>query len=210
MTRYWCETYAKGPGDFNVLELTNKTFPYQQGYDPQGLDNEDFGNYTHSNMNPINYFQACYAGYRGSIRHKYLYHSAGAQLAPIVVRSEFEDNPMGVWNRDNVTGDSSASVTKYATRDTWQGAAATGTLTNSGIEVEFPFYNRARIGYSRLIRSRALDCPTTKSNFVTGLDFAFSSGSDERIAFQQWTSAGEDFSFYFFTGVPILYQYVEE
>lgn len=38
MTRYWCRTYPKGPGDFNAMELTNKTFPYQQGYDPQGLD----------------------------------------------------------------------------------------------------------------------------------------------------------------------------
>lgn len=210
MTRYWCRTFPKGPGDFNALVLKNKTFPYQQGYDPQGLDNEEFGNYTHSNMNPISYFQTCYAGYRGAIRHKYLYHSSSSQVAPIVVRNEFEDDPMGTWVIDNVTGSDSSSVTKFATRDTWQGAAATGTLTNSGLEVEFPFYNRARIGYSRLIRSRALDCPTTKSNFVTGLDFAFSSGTNDRLAFQQWTSAGEDFSFYFFTGVPILYQYTED
>lgn len=210
MTRYWTETFARLPGDFNAMELINKTFPYQQGYDPQGLDTETFGNYTFSNMHPINFFQSCYAGYRGAVRHKYLYHSAGNQIAPIVLRSEYEENPMGIWTRDNVVGVDSGTLTKSATRDTWQGAAATGTLTNSGMEVEFPFYNRARIGYSRLISAQTLDCPTTKSNFVTGLDFAFNSTGNERLAFQQWTAAGEDFSFYFFTGVPIMYQYTEE
>jgi len=210
MTRYWCRTYAKGPGDFNIMTLTNKTFPYQQGYDPLGVDNEEFGKYNFSNMNPLSFFQPCYAGYRGSVRHKYLYHTAGMQVAPIVTRNEYQIAPMGTWLRNNVIGDSSTSVTKFCTRDTWQGAAVTGTQTNSGLEVEFPFYNRARMGYSRLISARTLDCPTTKSVFATGLDFSFSSGTDDRIAFQQWTAAGEDFSFYFFTGVPVMYQYVEE
>jgi hypothetical protein len=73
----------------------------------------------------------------------------------------------------------------------------------------FLFYNKGRIGYSRLIRAQDLDCPSTSSWFATGLDYAFRQGTDEKIAFQQWTAAGEDFSLYFFTGVPIMYQYTE-
>jgi hypothetical protein len=82
-------------------------------------------------------------------------------------------------------------------------------MINNGVEVEFPFYNKGRIGYSRLIKAQDLDCPSTSVWFTTGLDDFVKSSTLEKIAFQQWTAAGEDFSLYFFTGVPIMYQYRE-
>jgi hypothetical protein len=210
MTRYWYNTFAFGNGT-NVTRLRNKTFPYQRGYDPEGLDTEQFGAYNNSNMNPISYFQACYAGYRGSIRHKYLYHTAGNMLMPVVEREDYSPDTAGIWSTQAITAANSDSgeITKAFTNTSWQGAAGTGTTINNGIEVEFPFYNKGRIGYSRLIRAQDLDCPSTSSWFATGLDFAFRQGTEEKIAFQQWTAAGEDFSLYFFTGVPIMYQYTE-
>ncbi|APG78586.1 hypothetical protein 2 [Beihai mollusks virus 1] len=210
MTRYWYNSFAFGNGT-NVTRLRNKTFPYQRGYDPEGLDTEQFGAYNNSNMNPISYFQACYAGYRGSIRHKYLYHTAGNMLAPVVEREDYSPDTAGIWSTQAITAANSDSgeLTKAFTNTSWQGAAGTGTTINNGIEVEFPFYNKGRIGYSRLIRAQDLDCPSTSSWFATGLDYAFRQGTDEKIAFQQWTAAGEDFSLYFFTGVPIMYQYTE-
>jgi hypothetical protein len=210
MTRYWYNTFAFGNGT-NVTRLRNKTFPYQRGYDPEGLDTEQFGAYNNSNMNPISYFQACYAGYRGSIRHKYLYHTAGNMLMPVVEREDYSPDTAGIWSTQAITSANSDSgeITKAFTNTSWQGAAGTGTTINNGIEVEFPFYNKGRIGYSRLIRAQDLDCPSTSSWFATGLDFAFRQGTEEKIAFQQWTAAGEDFSLYFFTGVPIMYQYTE-
>ncbi len=210
MTRYWYNSFAFGNGT-NVTRLRNKTFPYQRGYDPEGLDTEQFGAYNNSNMNPISYFQACYAGYRGSIRHKYLYHTAGNMLAPVVEREDYSPDTAGIWSTQAITAANSDSgeLTKAFTNTSWQGAAGTGTTINNGVEVEFPFYNKGRIGYSRLIRAQDLDCPSTSSWFATGLDYAFRQGTDEKIAFQQWTAAGEDFSLYFFTGVPIMYQYTE-
>jgi hypothetical protein len=210
LTRYWYNSFAFGNGT-NVTRLRNKTFPYQRGYDPEGLDTEQFGAYNNSNMNPISYFQACYAGYRGSIRHKYLYHTAGNMLMPVVEREDYSPDTAGIWSTQAITSANSDSgeITKAFTNTSWQGAAGTGTTINNGIEVEFPFYNKGRIGYSRLIRAQDLDCPSTSSWFATGLDFAFRQGTEEKIAFQQWTAAGEDFSLYFFTGVPIMYQYTE-
>lgn len=210
MTRYWYNAFAFGNGT-NVTRLRNKTFPYQRGYDPEGLDTEQFGAYNNSNMNPISYFQACYAGYRGSIRHKYLYHTAGNMLTPVVEREDYSPDTAGIWSTQAITAANSDSgeLTKAFTNTSWQGAAGTGTTINNGVEVEFPFYNKGRIGYSRLIRAQDLDCPSTSSWFATGLDYAFRQGTDEKIAFQQWTAAGEDFSLYFFTGVPIMYQYTE-
>lgn len=210
LTRYWYNSFAFGNGT-NVTRLRNKTFPYQRGYDPEGLDTEQFGAYNNSNMNPISYFQACYAGYRGSIRHKYLYHTAGNMLMPVVEREDYSPDTAGIWSTQAITAANSDSgeITKAFTNTSWQGAAGTGTTINNGIEVEFPFYNKGRIGYSRLIRAQDLDCPSTSSWFATGLDFAFRQGTEEKIAFQQWTAAGEDFSLYFFTGVPIMYQYTE-
>lgn len=210
MTRYWYNAFAFGSGT-NVTRLRNKTFPYQRGYDPEGIDTEQFGAYNNSNMNPISYFQACYAGYRGSIRHKYLYHTAGNMLTPVVEREDYSPDTAGIWSTQaiNAANSDSGELTKAFTNTSWQGAAGTGTTINNGVEVEFPFYNKGRIGYSRLIRAQDLDCPSTSSWFATGLDYAFRQGTDEKIAFQQWTAAGEDFSLYFFTGVPIMYQYTE-
>jgi hypothetical protein len=210
MTRYWYNAFAAGNGT-NVTRLRNKIFPYQHGYDNEGIDSEQFGGYTHSAMNPISFFQACYAGYRGSIRHKYLYHTSGNMGLPLIERENYSPDTAGIWTTEAISaGDSdSAGLTKAFTNTSWQGAAGTGSMINNGVEVEFPFYNKGRIGYSRLIKAQDLDCPSTSSWFATGLDSAFRVGTDEKIGFQQWTAAGEDFSFYFFTGVPIMYQYAE-
>lgn len=210
MTRYWYNAFTAGTGT-NVTRLRNKIFPYQHGYDNEGIDSEQFGGYTHSAMNPISFFQACYAGYRGSIRHKYLYHTSGNMGLPLIERENYSPDTAGIWTTEAISaGDSdSAGLTKAFTKTSWQGAAGTGSMINNGVEVEFPFYNKGRIGYSRLIKAQDLDCPSTSSWFATGLDSAFRVGTDEKIGFQQWTAAGEDFSFYFFTGVPIMYQYAE-
>ncbi len=210
LTRYWNVIFEEGAG-INVARLQNKVFPYQQGYDSKGIDNEQFGVYTHSAMNPISFFQPCYAGYRGSMRHKYLYHSAGNMGLPVVERENYSPDTAGVWSVTPlpVSGNNSAAITSVFTNTTWQGAAGTGTTINNGIEVEFPFYNKGRIGYSRLIKGQDLDCPSTSSWFALGLDSVPKASTFEKIAFQQWIAAGEDFSLYFFTGVPIMYQYRE-
>lgn len=210
LTRYWNVVFPEGAG-INIAQLRNKVFPYQQGYDPKGIDGEQFGLYTHSAMNPISYFHPCYAGYRGSMRHKYLYHSTGNMDLPVVQREDYSPDTAGIWSITPLaaTGNNSANLTRRFTNTSWQGAAGTGTMINNGIEVEFPFYNKGRIGYSRLIKAQDLDCPSTSSWFAIGLDNAPKATTFEKIAFQQWTAAGEDFSLYFFTGVPIMYQYRE-
>ena len=208
LTRYWSIVYGAS-GGINIVRLQNKTFPYQHGYDSAGIDIATHGTYTHSSMNPISYFQACYAGYRGSIRHKYLYHSSGNMDLPVVERENYSPDTAGVTSIQffPVSGNNSANLTRAFTNTSWQGAAGTGTSINNGLEVEFPFYNKGRFGYSRLIKAQDLDCPSTSSWFTTGLDNFIKAGTFEKIGFQQWTAAGEDFSFYFFTGVPIMYQY---
>jgi hypothetical protein len=210
LTRYWNVVFPEGAG-INIARLQNKIFPYQHGYDPKGIDGEQFGVYTHSAMNPISYFHPCYAGYRGSMRHKYLYHSTGNMDLPVVQREDYSPDTAGIWSIIPLaaTGNNSANLTRRFTNTSWQGAAGTGTMINNGIEVEFPFYNKGRIGYSRLIKAQDLDCPSTSSWFAIGLDNAPKATTFEKIAFQQWTAAGEDFSLYFFTGVPIMYQYRE-
>jgi len=208
MTRYWFSTFPATSGA-NIISLANKTFPYQRGYDSQGIDTKQFGSYNVSNMNPINYFQACYAGYRGAMRHKYLYHTNGCMINPVVERESYSPDTAGIWSSVNFTVNQidTQTLTENFTNTTWQGAAATGLMVNNGIEVEFPFYNKSRIGYSRLIKSQDLDCPSTTTHFTTNLDNMPQKESFNKVSFQQWTAAGEDFSFYFFTGVPIMYQY---
>merc|ERR1712098_807908 len=215
MTRYWINFFPYRSGA-TIISLSNKVFPYQRGYDSQGLDAKSAGSYTVSNMNPINYFQACYAGYRGAIRHKYLSHTAGGMVNPIVERENYSPDTAGIWSFVPLGAGqmNSAILTNKSTKTTWQGAAGTGLMINNGIEVEFPFYNRSRFGHSRLIEAQDLDCHSTTMHLTASLDAAplvtvGTADPTEKVSFQQWTAAGEDFSFYFFTGVPIMYQYTD-
>merc|ERR1712098_32970 len=99
MTRYWINFYPPKSGA-TIISLSNKTFPYQRGYDSQGLDTKQFGSYTVSNMNPISYFQSCFAGYRGAMRHKYLYHTGRGIINPIVQRENYSPDTAGIWSLD--------------------------------------------------------------------------------------------------------------
>lgn len=208
MVRYWFVAYNLSEGGSSIVRLSNKVFPYQRGYDNEGIDGYTFGPYNFANMNPISWFQACYAGYRGAIRHKYLYHGGANMINPVVQRQSFSPNTSGVWNVIPLLEQETNTpvLTRDWTNTTWQGATGTGLAINNAIEAEFPFYNEGRFNYARIIGSQSMDCPSTSSHFCTGLEESAVT-TRTKIGFQQWVSAGEDFSYYFFTGVPIMYQY---
>lgn len=87
------------------------------------------------------------------------------------------------------------------------GSAATNLGINDTIEVELPYYRPDRFAASRAISAQDLQ---SNSHNIRTLDVT-PSGQGSPIAnftvYQQHDAVAEDFSLFFFTGVPIYYEY---
>jgi hypothetical protein len=88
------------------------------------------------------------------------------------------------------------------------GSAATNLGINNTLEVELPYYQPKRFSKARAIGAQALDCNShnVRTTDVNAPDF-FANPQQYTTAYQQHDAVGEDFSLFFFTGVPIYYQY---
>jgi len=87
------------------------------------------------------------------------------------------------------------------------GAASTNAGINDTIEVEVPYYNGVRFTSSRLPRGDFCNGAHSAQvqivlNDLTGEPDPIASGA----VIRSWKSVGEDFTFFFFTGCPILYR----
>lgn len=208
LTRYWADFQQTGiQSVFRFFH--SRALPLYRGFDLTGIDTNFPRKFNNVHNNPINWFLPVYAGYRGSMRHKFIFHSPVNMALPIITRQPYaESGDLGFTPPIYDADINSINLTNLSqTQDTFNGAASTGTMINNAIEVELPFYNADRFNYSRIITSANLDCNNLKMVQVSSVDGANSIDGRDFMTFQQWVSAGEDFSMYFFTGVPVVYQY---
>lgn len=214
-------TYSRGwvppqPGDgvVGIYRLRNKDLPYQKGYDPQGIDLalDTVTPITTGQTSPISFFMPCYAGYRGAMRRKYIFSSTtGRDTNPSVTRTNFLGSGNGsyVFNEIYVNSDPGFRSKFLSSRSNTQsnaGASVTNLGINNVVEVELPFYQDGRIGYSRLIQAQDLNC---NSHYVEVTQTNDPENKIDNVItdFQEWVACGEDFSLYFWSGAPILYRY---
>jgi hypothetical protein len=217
LTRYWF-TNAPPNGIMRISKLLNKDAPYQSGWDPNGIDVSDVDGVTPLSVVEKDYsswWSPCYAGVRGARRKKYLF-SNGSSSAPSVARAEYNATGNGVLtdlNLDYAT--SAARMTKWASSravpNSGAGSSATNLEVNNTVEVELPFYAPERFRAARLVQAQSLPSNShvvatfSRTNNPTTQEV----GNDSfRTEYQQWDAVGEDFSLLFFTGAPILYNYV--
>ena len=110
-----------------------------------------------------------------------------------------------------VTTDAQAQrfLSENAGKFTNAGSASTNLGINNTIETEMPYYNGNRLSSARIIG--ADDMSSYSYQVVTTQTTAASSGPNpdvvSRDSYQMWTAAGEDFTLFFWTGVPIMYNY---
>lgn len=148
----------------------------------------------------------CYAGWRGGLRHKWVFSgNTNPGGAPVVQNYGFLSA-----NGAQTTTQTFSNVlelTKFLSfqrnRFTNAGAAATNLGVNNTIETEIPFYQANRFATSRIITADSMPCnsyqiTTTESNLT---------GTSVNNVIDRWDSVGEDFTLFFWTGVPIMYNY---
>lgn len=213
-TRFWYPPTAS-TNTVRINGLRNKAMPYYTGYDPQGIDTAADAT-TLLTVGPTAYsswFTPSYAGYRGSFRKKYYFSAPQTRQTPLVVRDD--DRATGnatFFNSEIALASGRAVIQKYLSSrwavNTGNGAASTNLGINNTIEVELPYYRPTRFSAARTIRAQDLqvNSHTVRTTDVNAPDF-FVNPQQYSTSYQQHDAVGEDFALFFFTGVPIYYQY---
>jgi hypothetical protein len=211
-TRYWLPEAAEDDA-VRINVLRNKNMPYYSGYDPDGIDLTV--NSTQITASPTafsSWFTPCFAGQRGSFRKKYMFSGTSNQ-APHVTRYDYLPAGNGyIISAAQALSKGSVFLQKFLSLTlnpaSGSGCASTNIDVNNTVEVEFPFYSDRRFTAARTIKAQNLQCnshtvATTSFNYDTigPTPAAFD------VAYQQHDAVGEDWSLFFFTGVPIMYKY---
>lgn len=202
---------APSAGDIEVSNIRLKAFPFHSGDDPTGLDTKSDGlKYNQVLTHPIAFFAPAYAGWRGSLRHKWIFNGA-SQGSPVVQNYGYI-GANGIQSFTHTyTNDPalirflSAQKAKFSNG----GAASTNLGVNNTIETEMPYYNGNRLSSTRILSADNNSSFSYQTTVTTGTATGQTPGTEEalRATVDRWCAAGEDFTLFFWSGVPILYNY---
>jgi len=189
------------------VKIRDKGLGLYPGWDPDGVDTESGSSCNITLPTFAQWFSPCYAGWRGSTRTKYLF-SGNVDTKPVVTRIGFSS---AARNTEILSTFSDAStMTKRLTfagsPKTAGGSATTNIGINDTVEVEVPYYNGDRFSTSRNPTQAVCNgCHSSQIETVLydkGDTGPFTSTFGQVIS---WKSVGEDFTFFFFSGCPIIY-----
>lgn len=213
-TRFWYPAPTTAD-KLKINTLRNKDLPYHTGYDPGGID-VAANSTTKLTVGPtafVSWFAPAYAGYRGAMRKKYYFSAPETRQTPMITREEKKFTGNGSYFTSEIAlSKSNTDIQKYLSSrlniNAGNGTAATNLGVNNTIEVELPYYLPKRFSLTRTIGAQNLDC-NSHSVKTTDVNIATTGPAPEKysVAYQQHDAVGEDFTLFFFTGVPIYWQY---
>lgn len=197
-------TYGRMPG-----------FPYYRGFAPDGVDTTGAGqDYNYCNTLHIHWVTLAHAGWRGSVRYKFLNRGETSHATLNVQRytaGSFGNNYQ-LSATSPQTFPNVRSMRKAATKDNtfagndldmaylgWQGQAYATDKINPNLEFEMPFYHKYRF-----IPGKVLSYVGAREN-IEGYDYRIFSNTSQSAHWDIQVAAGEDFQLYFWTGLPRMY-----
>lgn len=217
---YHSSTFANQNG-YRFLKIRNGNLPYYRGFIPGGVDSADDGDsgigpYNRCYMTPLNWFVPAYKGYRGALRWKYVravadgattaLSSGNPGIGSYVKVKRLSEASTGYSVETPLYGAVGADTQSYLRWElgdnkmhTWDGAFMQ-TNDNPVVEFETPYYSNRRF-----LNAKQKNLTSVAGNqyheyeTVTNL-------SDGVCEVEHHCATGEDFSLFFFTGVPIVYR----
>jgi hypothetical protein len=203
------EFTAATSGNYKIIRLQQQALSPFYGYDPNGQDIVGGNPATICGVTPLTYMMPCYAGWRGGLRRKFMLDGPSMRN-PQAARCGFLANVVS----ESLVTDNATSVSNWNTRilctHGFSGSQVTDKNNNNCIEVEVPYYNGVRMSPCRL-PSDDFRNGAESVRLTTGLPYSTAAVPyNQRITITQYDSVGEDFSLFFFTGCPILYEYAIE
>jgi hypothetical protein len=181
--------------------------PKNYGWDPAGQDTYTTANGTFPAtlcMNtPLNFMMPCFAGWRGSLRQKLVFH--GGTRIVTAFRAGFGlpvEESINLSTNDIINA---RIINRRLLYDSFNGMVGQDINNNACIEVEIPYYNALRMSPARI--------PSYDFNNGSeriGVEFIQNTGNNTpnlRTKTYKSFATGEDFTLFFFIGCPILYEY---
>jgi hypothetical protein len=191
--------------------------PYLRGNAPDAVHQASGGTLSYNYVNTLLYHWVRYAfaGHRGSMRWKFLPRTYGntlndfnlyAQRNPLGIGAEYVNatatnnsfvGTFGVASRQVQTVARLATSTLGATA--FDGVAYTHRLVNPVMEIEVPYYSQFRFSPGKTASYTGVEVfdPTYRVQYCTNLS--------NQSSCDYWTSTGEDFQVYMWTGLPRMY-----
>lgn len=205
----YTQMYQASPNanELALWTLTTSALPDQYGWDPNGpaVYFTSSGSYpcTVCHMTPLSFMIGCYAGWRGSLRKKFLFWGGGRY--PVVSRAGFvpsADTVSLLGNTEPVM--QRRASRKFGTKG-FNGVASQDTNNNGVVECEVPYYIGKRMSPARIPSydfNNGAESVTVESILNTN-----GATVNAQVRIFEHCATGEDFSLFFFVGCPIFYEY---
>lgn len=208
-----------------IAVINRPIFPIDGGYLSSSINtvmpvySVASGKYCFANMTYLNYFSGFFLGWRGAIR--YLFDTSEIQCCTVskqVSRSTqnpYPSNsyyhPANICSICNPTpGTALNALFNYAGFGSIANGQSGSAISTNNVDpittVELPYYSHYRFIPGRFLSPFSGDGPTPL-NPAGSFQVTISAGPDLPTSgnLKTWVSTGEDFSFQFFTGTPVLY-----
>lgn len=174
------------------------------GYDDQGMHLRLTGRYNYCNWSYVTFFKLCYAGWRGSVRIKATVDSSRgtgngtASFGITETRAIVNNIFTGTNNFSNV---SRGTVPVYSTSG--RGCQMADFTVKPTLDVELPYFVNRRFSPGR----RTNQLTVIDENIrIFGRVPANNLDANTPIVFNIFHAGGEDLSFHYWMGPPILYR----
>lgn len=177
--------------------FTQSSIPWLKGKGPAG----NVGGVSYVHMTPMTYFGPAFMGCRGGIRHKFMLMSSAPQTSIVgqITRSTFQGT------ESNVLVPFASPSDVLANRSAcWAGGAIVNTSISPMIEAEIPYISDRRY---RICRYKDQASSAGGSDGYMRVECTFASyPTAGKMYADDYISAADDFSYFFFLCAPSLYR----
>lgn len=224
LKRYQLHTsiYASASGA-RLLSGRFPAFPYWRGNITNAVNNRAGAiPYNYCNTVMIHWVTMMFSGWRGSIRWRFLPRGAQldegltwqmyAQRVPATQATKYINSSVAIpatTDLNHATHDVVASIgtggnNLFAPPEGFRGMTYTDVRNNPALDIEVPYYNQLRFVPGRNQDYTGTDVAQNRP-FTECVDYRIYSYHDTSGYCDAYCAAGEDFTPYFFTGMPRIY-----
>lgn len=204
-----------GSTDSYLCHYYWRQMPAVGGFDPNGPDvTAGLNPYTYVGNNYINYIKGAFAGWKGSIRWKFVPMRTQVQLAASRDTGNSQRATAVDYRRHGTAAFNAATSIDFAAYSrlapfemTGGGAALTQCRTMDALEVEIPYTTNMR--FSKVEGDYLKVNTNTLPNGYPGGDTfvvsVMSADNSSSTLLDTYVAAGEDFSLFGWVGAPVVY-----
>lgn len=185
-----------------------RAFPYYKGYAPGGVHTRAGNPYNYGHMTLTNYLTPAYVGWRGGIRWKAQFGiscDTRTKSIPVEVHREPSSNVSFFINKVTLPTEINSYLSTYqnVSGDGLGGLVASNLLQNPVLEWETPFQEPVRFLPAK--ESNITQSAETSQTDWQLLTFQANTNNSDNVHMDLFSSVGEDFSLFLYTGPPIIY-----